>query len=203
MAGQEENREVGQGRTRQKNRTRIALVAAARDLMQAGRQPTVSEAAEAAQISRATAYRYFPTQQLLLAEVALFASGGPLFRNEKDLPLPEALGQLVRAVGKWSFANEQQLRMLLRLSLDPSSGVRRPGHRREWIADALESARERMHPRTFTKLSRALTLLFGIDPVVVMRDIAGASEKDALDALEWAAQALVASALHEQDSSQH
>jgi len=54
-----------------------------------------------------------------------------------------------------------------------------------------------MDSRAYARLSKALTLLLGIDPVVVMRDIAGASEKEALDALEWAARTLVASALSE------
>jgi AcrR family transcriptional regulator len=48
----------------------------------------VAEAAEAAEISRATAYRYFPTQGLLLAEVALFAVGGPLVDSTIDRELP-------------------------------------------------------------------------------------------------------------------
>src|SRR5689334_20973443 len=55
------------GRTRQKQRTRMALVAAARELVaHGGRPPTVGEAAEAASVSRTTAYRYFPTQRSLL-----------------------------------------------------------------------------------------------------------------------------------------
>jgi hypothetical protein len=35
----------------------------------------------------------------------------------------------------------------------------------------------------------------GIDPVVVMKDIAGASREEALDALEWSARVLVEGAL--------
>src|SRR5207302_11507963 len=54
------------GRTRQKQRTRSALVAAARDLVARGHTPTVDEAATIASVSRTTAYRYFPSQRALL-----------------------------------------------------------------------------------------------------------------------------------------
>ena len=103
---------------------------------------------------------------------------------------------LVRRVGAWAFDNEQPLRTILRLSLDPSTGVRRPGHRREWIAESLAPARPDIDPATYEKLSRALALLMGIDPVVVMKDIAGASREEALDSLEWTARTLVEAALN-------
>src|SRR6266566_7263526 len=54
------------GRTRQKQRTRIALVTAARELVARGETPTVDEAAASASVSRTTAYRYFPNQRSLL-----------------------------------------------------------------------------------------------------------------------------------------
>src|SRR4029453_13904364 len=54
------------GRTRQKARTRAALVDAAREVLSKGTTPTVGEAAEVAAVSRATAYRYFPNQRALL-----------------------------------------------------------------------------------------------------------------------------------------
>jgi len=196
MAGQEESAKNSKGRESQKNRTRKALIAAAGELMRAGRQPTVTDVAEAAGISRATAYRYFPTQELLWAEVALFAVGGPLFpAGAEDVALPEAVGRLVRRVGAWSYDNEQPLRTILRLSLDPATGVRRPGHRREWIRDVLAPLRPKIDATTYQNLSNALMLLLGIDPVVVMTDIAGASRDEALDALEWMARTLTEAAL--------
>ena len=54
------------GRVDQKRRTRGALVDAARALVARGETPTVEAAAEAASISRATAYRYFRSQAELL-----------------------------------------------------------------------------------------------------------------------------------------
>jgi AcrR family transcriptional regulator len=196
MPGQHKISPPSRERKSQKSRTRAALVSAASELVEAGKQPTVSEAAQAADISRATAYRYFPTQELLLAEVALFAAGGPLFPElDATVPLPEAIGQLIRRVGIWAYENETALRTLLRLSLDPHTGVRRPGHRREWISDALSPVRKRLKPELYNNLVRALTLTLGIDPVVVMKDIARASREEALTTLEWTARTLVDAAL--------
>jgi AcrR family transcriptional regulator len=193
MAGQAK---LSTGRESQKNRTRKALVEAASGLMSAGTPPTVTEAAEAAGISRATAYRYFPTQEMLLAEIALFAAGGPLFAVEAaNLPVSEAVGRLVRNVGIWAYQNQQPLRTLLRLSLDPATGVRRPGHRRGWITKVLAPVRGQMDPNVYKKLCASLTLTLGIDPVVVMCDIAQVSREQALDSLEWAARSLVEAAL--------
>src|SRR3981081_4344849 len=61
------------GRFNQKRRTRRALIEAASNLVRAGQQPSVAEAAEAALVSKATAYRHFPTQHALLAEVGFEA----------------------------------------------------------------------------------------------------------------------------------
>ena len=58
---------VEAGRTQQKRRTRDQLLAAAWTLMEGGDTPRVEEAAEAAGISRTTAYRYFASQAELLA----------------------------------------------------------------------------------------------------------------------------------------
>jgi len=196
MPSQHKNSRPLRERKSQKTRTRTALVSAASDLVQAGKQPTVSEAAQAADISRATAYRYFPTQEMLLAEVALFSAGGPLsLEVDGTVPLPEAIGQFVRRVGIWAYENETALRTLLRLSLDPQTGVRRPGHRRDWISDALAPVRKRLKPELYNNLARSLTLTLGIDPVVVMKDIARASREEALTTLEWTARTLVSAAL--------
>ncbi|WP_189342209.1 TetR family transcriptional regulator, partial [Mesorhizobium sp. M2A.F.Ca.ET.067.02.1.1] len=47
-------------------RTRRLMLETATRLMQSGMTPSVSEVAEAAEVSRATAYRYFPSQAALV-----------------------------------------------------------------------------------------------------------------------------------------
>src|SRR5712692_8306300 len=65
------NEPQNNGRYKQKRRTRTAVLAAARELIQQGKVPSVAEAAEAADVSPRTAYRYFPTQEQLLTEAHL------------------------------------------------------------------------------------------------------------------------------------
>ena len=72
------------GRIDQKRRTRDALIAAARDLVANGETPTVEAAAEAASISRTTAYRYFPNQHALL--VAAHPETGLVSLLPEDAP---------------------------------------------------------------------------------------------------------------------
>src|SRR5438874_9977549 len=59
------------GRFRQRRRTRAAIVAAAADLLRAGRTPSVNDVAEAADVSRRTVYLYFPTLEQLLLDATL------------------------------------------------------------------------------------------------------------------------------------
>src|SRR5690349_14165032 len=72
-------------RSNQRYRTRKDLIAAAARLMEGGRKPSLEEVAEAALISRATAYRYFPNVEALLAEASvdvLVPDGEALFADD-------------------------------------------------------------------------------------------------------------------------
>src|SRR3954454_421038 len=111
---------VRTGRTGQKARTHDALVSAARDLLAGGSTPTVEQAAAAAGISRATAYRYFPNQRALLVashpeieERSLLGDDAP---SEPAARLAEAMHEMLRIV----LEPEAELRTQLRLSLEPT-----------------------------------------------------------------------------------
>src|SRR5918997_6174094 len=90
----------GTGRTRQKARTRAALLDAARDLLARGRTPGVEEAAATAGVSRATAYRYFPNQRALLVaahpEIEATTLLGDDARCDPRERLDRTVGELIR-----------------------------------------------------------------------------------------------------------
>src|SRR5215469_11169250 len=191
------------GRAAQKLRTRQALMDTAVELVKAGRRPSVSAVADQAGVSRATAYRYFPSQDLMLSEAMIRAAAGPDTLMPAGTPAADpakVAAAITRQAGQFSLDHEERLRTALRLSLDPQSGYQRPGRRGRWIDDILAAAGDRLDPPARARLSAALHLVLGIDPIIALTDIAGLDRAEALDVLEWVAATLVEAAM---DQSPH
>src|SRR5690606_18892026 len=107
------------GRRRQKQRTRDALKTAAAELLAEGHVPTVAEVAERAEVSRATAYRYFPNQDALVAEVLLDQAVGDGLRSvyaaaREGASAEERLAAVVRADHDLVTQNEGAFRTAIR-----------------------------------------------------------------------------------------
>src|SRR5258705_7145949 len=168
------------GRTQQKNRTRNALIAAARDFVAGGLTPTVEDAAAAASISRTTAYRYFPNQR------ALLSAAHPETRTESLLPADAPgdagarLDIVVNAFTRLIVDTEAQQRTMLRLSLEADPAERaelplRQGRAIGWIEEALEPLRTRLGESRFRHLVLAIRSATGIEALAWLTDVAGLS----------------------------
>jgi AcrR family transcriptional regulator len=187
-------------RDRQTRRTRRALIAAADELFAEGRVPTVAAVAERADVGRATAYRYFPSQEALLLETTFLGDSDamraiPALAETVEDPA-ERLAQAVRTGAEWTLDREARLRMILRTSLDPSADAKRPARRRAFIATLLEGLD--LSPETRERLTGALTLLFGVDPIVSLTDNSDIPRDKIPDVLAWTAARLVEAALEEE-----
>ncbi|MEY2399695.1 MAG: hypothetical protein QOJ00_2869 [Actinomycetota bacterium] len=185
------------GRVAQKQRTRAALVAAAQGLVAQGHTPTVEDAAEAASISRTTAYRYFPNQRVLLAaahpETAMVSM---LPTNAPSDPI-ERVDLVVKRFTRMILATEKQQRTMLRLSLEdsPAELPLRQGRAIGWLTEALEPARDQLRSDGMRSLVFALRSATGIEALVWLKDVAGLSNTEALRLMRWSARALVRAAL--------
>ncbi|MCW2781260.1 MAG: transcriptional regulator [Marmoricola sp.] len=188
------------GRANQKQRTRNALITAARDLIAGGgSSPTVEEAAAAASVSRTTAYRYFPSQRDLLV------AAHPEVDTVSLLPLgvgddpEERLLTAVRAFNKLIVETEQQQRTMLRLSLEAEAPTRnlplRQGRAVGWFADALGVLEPELSKAEVRRLAVAVRSVVGVETLVWLTDVAGLSRKRANDLMEWSAKALLRQAL--------
>src|SRR5688500_121279 len=107
------------GRIAQKQRTRRALVDAARQLLAGGTVPTVESAAAAASISRTTAYRYFPSQGAPLLAAHPELAPGSLLPADAPADPAARVDLVVAELGRMTVAAEPQLRAILRHSLAP------------------------------------------------------------------------------------
>jgi AcrR family transcriptional regulator len=184
------------GRVGQKQRTRAALLASARELIAtAGGAPTVAEAAAAAGISRTTAYRYFPSQEaLLVAAHPEVDTRSMLDATTSDDPA-DRVEAVVRRFLAMIVHTEVQQRTMLRLSL--TSGVDRTalplrqGRAVGWFSEALAPLAERLGDDGVRRLAIAIRAVSGIEPLVWLTDVAGLDTGDAIEQMVWSARALV------------
>lgn len=195
MAGQFDS-----GRIQQKQRTRRELLRAARELLEQGRHPTVAEVADHAAISRATAYRYFSTPEALIQEAILDAVSGALDHLGALEPaadpalVAERVEALVVEVLAMMLRHEALFRAYLAQAVlqDRDPEHRRGGRRLAWLGRAL--APLGLPEPALTRLVQALSLVTGIEAVVVLRDICGLDAEGIEATARWMARALVGAA---------
>jgi AcrR family transcriptional regulator len=186
-------------------RTARLMLETAVQLMQGGIVPSVSAAAEAAEVSRATAYRYFPTQAALVHAVVDEALGPILEWGSDSQDARERVHDLLERSMPRIDAFEATFRAALKHSLDQwaqrqagtlgNEPLFKRGHRIDLLRDALAPLRNEMPEARFDRLTKALSLLFGIEALIVLKDIWGVDAAETQDVVLWAADALIRTAV--------
>ena len=186
-----------------KARTLRLLREAAQELLRTGRPLTVPAAAELAGVSRATAYRYFPTNDAVVLHATMSLADDPLSDADwapKGTVSPSELGakagDLIRVTAAWAFDHETELRTMLQFSLAPELANERPRrgltNRGRWIGALLDNLPDDVPTAARDRLTAALMPLFGADAVVWTTDMADLPREEAIELLVWMAQVLIA-----------
>ena len=188
------------GRVEQKSRTRTALVDAAREMVSRGLAPSVAEAADAAAVSRTTAYRYFPNQRSLLAAAHPETGAESLLGEDPPTDPAARLDEVVRRFTTLILETEAQQRTMLRLSLEDDPADRggqplRQGRAIGWITDALAPVHDQLSESELRKLVLAIRSATGIEALVWLTDIGGLSRDAAVELMRWSAQSMLQAAL--------
>jgi AcrR family transcriptional regulator len=193
-------------RANQRYRTRKDLIAAAERLMKNGHRPNLEEVAEAARVSRATAYRYFPNVEALLVEAPLDSAAPDieaLFKQDASTDPEQRIDKAEAAMHRMAFDNETAIRLMLAATLTRAaqghhSAVPLRQNRRGALIDAaLAPARRRFGKDVYARLRAALALVFGSESMIVFRDVLRVDESAARRVKSWAVRALVRAALEE------
>jgi AcrR family transcriptional regulator len=187
-------------RANQKARTRAAIV------HRQGIAPTIEQAAEHARVSRATAYRYFPTKEALLVELSEIThptAVETLLANLTSDDVEERLLSLIDTFDGIVLAEEEHYRTFTRVSLDTwvrsrrngeDAPVVREGRRMRWLETVLAPLDE-LPPARKRLLEAALALTLGGEAIITMKDVCRLDNDETLAVLRWAATALLRSAL--------
>lgn len=190
------------GRWRQKHRTRKELLAAAARLLKSGSRPSLEAVADEAMVSRATAYRYFPSVDALLIEAALdVAVPEPetLFDGFHSADPVTRLDRVEQALHDMIAENEAPLRLMLANSPERIARGTAPQdapvrqNRRSPLIDAALSTSE-LRPEEVPMLKAALAIVLGTESMVVARDVLRLDEDGARNVRRWAIRALVRAA---------
>jgi len=188
-------------------RTKRLMLETATRLMQAGVTPSVSEVAEAAEVSRATAYRYFPSQAALVQAVVDEGLGPILTWQPTSADAERRVADLFDTAMPRIEAFEATFKAALKLSLD--QWARRQagtlggepaftrGHRVDLLQQAIAPLKGHLPPRDFKRLAQALSLIFGVEVLIVLKDIWGLDSRGTRSVAQWAAGALVRAAVAE------
>lgn len=190
-----------------RERTRQLMLDTATRIMQAGQTPSVTDVAEAAGVSRATAYRAFPSQAALV-EAVVDHGLGPILSWDADAVDAEArVLDLLETSMPRIFEFEATFKAALKLSLEQwaqrQSGKEmteppfRRGHRVELLLRAIAPLRKALPRADFVRLARALSLVYGLEVLIVLKDIWGLKLRDVQAVTTWAGRALVRSAIEE------
>lgn len=170
-------------------------------LMQEGQTPSVSDVAEAAGVSRATSYRYFPSQAALVEDVVDAALGPILDWTPRSSQVDERVADLMevslRRIGEF----EATFRAALKLSLEQWAKARAGtfgeetklarGHRVELLSQAVAPLRGTVSEPELDRLAKGLSLVFGIEAFVVLKDIWNMDQGDVEQTIIWVARALL------------
>ena len=169
-----------------------------------GHIPSVADVALHCKVSRATAYRYFPSRSALITAV-VDTSLGPVRSLSSDNPDGRAR---VRELFTETFPRfkefEPQLRAAAQLSMEQWALARagqldavpyRRGHRIRILEHAI--APLPLKPAVRKRLHKALSVVYGIEPFVILKDIWGLPDREVEGIALWMADALIEAAMRE------
>ncbi|RZL96806.1 MAG: TetR/AcrR family transcriptional regulator [Variovorax sp.] len=175
-------------------------------IQQSGHIPSVAEVAVRSNVSRATAYRYFTSRSALVTAV-IDSSLGPVRTLASDNPSGrERVHELFVQTFPRFKEFEPQLRAAAQLSLEQWALERaglleeepyRRGHRVRILEHAIAPLAPSLTPAIRDRLHRALSVVYGIEPYVILKDIWGLPDREVERIALWMADALIDAALHQ------
>lgn len=191
-------------------RTRRLLIETAMKMFDSGAFPSITEVAQEAQLSRATAYRYFPTQSALVSAIVTETLSPIKSWRPTREDVSDRIDELLSFAFPRMLEHEGTLRAALHLSLTQwaqSRSTERPekeklvrGNRKVLLQHVVEPLKGELSPEGVQRVVQALSLVYGSEIFLVMKDIWGSSNEQLEDIGKWIAKAIVRQAREDEQT---
>jgi AcrR family transcriptional regulator len=202
LAGGGSPRPAVSARVRQKERTRAALVTAARQLIFDGDRITMMAAATAVGVSEATAYRHFPELPSLLREAftGLWPDPPDGVAHVGDYAdVPERVAQATDFLLRNVVRMQGAVRAMIASTITREEVTfPRPGKQFALIDLAvapLEREPGAMEPGRLTQLKRDLAVIMSAEALFTLTDLAGLAPQDAIASIVRTARTVTEAAM--------
>lgn len=190
------------GLTSTRAKTRRLLIETAMRLFDSGSFPSITEVAQKAQLSRATAYRYFPTQSALVSAIVNETLSPIKNWQPTKQDASERIDELLSFAFPRMLRHEGTLRAALHLSLTqwahsqstdaiPIREKLIRGNRKTMLTQVVEPLSQELSPALMERTIRALSLVYGSEIFLVMKDIWGCENDELEEMGKWIAKAIV------------
>ena len=190
------------GRVNQKARTRMAIVGAARELIQTGQPVTMPAIAQAALVSEPTAYRYFPDLLSLLTEAfaGLWPDPEQALRPVAGSSDPaERIAYATEFLFRHVLAYQGAVRAMIAATITrPELAHARPGLRFGLIDHALAPLRDTLavtDPDKVSQLRLDLAVAVSAEALFTLTDLCGLTPEQAIGSATRTARTLTTAAI--------
>lgn len=197
-----------------RKRTYVLLVTTALELFEKGAMPSVSELALEAGVSRATAYRYFPTQSDLITATVNESLGPILTWRPQSEKTEERIDELLTFAFPRMFEHEGALRAALQASLQQwAQGRSAPqevkskqferGNRKDILAMVTTPMKSEYPQEIVDKVIKAFSVIYGSEIFLVLKDISKMDNQQVIELAQWMAKAIMNQAISDNTKRQN
>lgn len=180
---------LGTGRRNQKLKTRDRILECTQEIIGTKKEFTLEDVAKHANISRATIYRYYSSIEILAAEAILdlnTKSSEEIIEEVKNLDLKQAILAIQEYYNDLTIDHEAGFRKYMSVVLNAEQGMKMRGaRRRKTLLMLLQERRKDMSLEEMEKLANLATVLMGIEPFVVTKDVCHLDNKQSKEVLHW------------------